>query len=279
MMIKLEELVKNYGQTKAVDSLSLSVEEGELFAFLGPNGAGKTTTIRILNSLTVMTSGLALINGLDLTRESLTVKRLCGLVPQANNLDSDLSVAENLDIHGRLFSMPGPARRERAAELLAYVEMSDRRNSLVKTLSGGLKRRLMVARALMHQPRLLFLDEPTVGLDPAIRRRIWELIRKVRQDGVTIFLTTHYIEEAEALADRVAFIHHGRLVALDTPKAIISEVGTWAIERLVGPELVTTYFKSREEAKNHAQLESEAFTLRRVHLEDAFLALTGKKVK
>lgn len=278
MIIQLEDLVKNYGPIKAVDRLNLSVGEGELFAFLGPNGAGKTTTIRILNGLTRLDSGRALINGLDTVRQPLEVKRLCGLVPQANNLDSDLSVEENLDIHGRLFSMSGSLRRERAAELLTYVEMSDRQKSLVKTLSGGLKRRLMIARALMHQPRLLFLDEPTVGLDPAIRRRIWELIRKVRQDGVTIFLTTHYIEEAEALADRVAFIHNGRLAALDTPKAIIAEVGAWAVDRIVGTELVTSYYISREEAKSSTQQESEGFTLRRVHLEDAFLTLTGTTV-
>jgi ABC-2 type transport system ATP-binding protein len=279
MMIELEGLVKNYGQTKALDGLSLSVKEGELFAFLGPNGAGKTTVIRILNGLTAMTSGRAAINGLDLTRDPLAVKRLCGLAAQNVNLDSELTVAENLEIHGRLYGMSRGQRRSRSRELLEYVEMSDRSGSLVKTLSGGLKRRLMIARALLHQPRLLFLDEPTVGLDPAIRRRIWSLIKKVRKDGVTIFLTTHYIEEADYLADRVAFIHQGRLVRLGVPAEITASLGAWAVDRFDESEIETKYFQERDEAHKYLSENTFEFTLRRVNLEDAFLALTGKKVR
>ena len=279
MMIQLEGLVKTYGRTKALDGLSLSVEEGELFAFLGPNGAGKTTTIRILNGLTAMTSGRAAINGIDLQQDPLAVKRLCGLAAQQINLDNELSVAENLEIHGRLYGMKGAERRARSQELLEYVELPDRAGSLVKTLSGGLKRRLMMARALLHQPRLLFLDEPTVGLDPAIRRRIWSLIKKVRKDGVTIFLTTHYIEEAEYLADRVAFIHEGRLVRLGTPKEITASLGDWAVDRFGESEIETKYFQQRDEAHQYISENNFEFTMRRVNLEDAFLALTGKRVK
>ena len=278
MMIQLEELVKNYGRTKALDGLSLSVAEGELFAFLGPNGAGKTTTIRILNGLTAMTSGRAAVNGIDLLKDPLSVKRLCGLSAQHVNLDSELTVAENLEIHGRLYGMDKAARRSRRRELLEYVEMSDRTDSLVKTLSGGLKRWLMIARALLHQPRVLFLDEPTVGLDPAIRRRIWSLVKKVRKDGVTIFLTTHYIEEAEYLADRVAFVHEGRLVRLGTPAEIMASLGTWAVDRFDESEIETKYFQERGEANQYISEQDFEFTLRRVNLEDAFLALTGKKV-
>jgi len=279
MMIQVEELVKSYGRTKALDGLSLSVAEGELFAFLGPNGAGKTTTIRILNGLTAMTSGRATINGIDLRKDPLAVKRLCGLAAQQINLDNELSVAENLEIHGRLYGMKRAERRGRGQELLAYVELPDRAGSLVKTLSGGLKRRLMIARALLHQPRLLFLDEPTVGLDPAIRRRIWSLIKKVCKDGVTIFLTTHYIEEAEYLADRVAFIHEGRLVRLGAPTEITASLGEWAVDRFGESAIETKYFQQRDEAHQYISDNNFEFTMRRVNLEDAFLALTGKRVK
>jgi ABC-2 type transport system ATP-binding protein len=279
MMIRLEELSKNYGRTRALDGLSLSVGEGELFAFLGPNGAGKTTAIRILNGLTAMTSGRALINGLDLVKDPLAVKRLCGLAAQNVNLDSELTVAENLEIHGRLYGLGRALRRERGRELLEYVEMSDRADSLVRTLSGGLKRRLMIARALMHRPRLLFLDEPTVGLDPAIRRRIWGLIKKLRHDGVTVFLTTHYTAAAEYLADRVAFIHEGALVRLGSPAEITASLGEWAVDRFGESEIETKYFRDREAANKYISENDFEFTLRRINLEDAFLALTGKRVR
>jgi ABC-2 type transport system ATP-binding protein len=277
-MIRLENLVKLYAQNKALDGLSLSVAAGEFFAFLGPNGAGKTTVIRILNGMTAMTSGRALIGGHDLAQEPLAVKRLCGLVAQNLNLDGELSVRENLEIHGLLFGMRQTDRRTRSRELLEYVEMSERADSLVRTLSGGLKRRLMIARALLHRPRLLFLDEPTVGLDPAIRRRLWGLIRKVRQDGVTVFLTTHYIEEAEFLADRVAFIHRGRLVSQGAPLALMAALGAWAVDRFDDAGIETRYFQTREDARKPLSENEIEGTLRRVYLEDAFLAQTGKRV-
>lgn len=193
-MIHINQLQKSYGKVKAVNGIDLRVEAGELFAFLGPNGAGKTTTIRILTGLTRIGYGEVRIGGHDIIKAPREAKRQCGLVPQHINLDSELSVRENLEIHGRLFGMDSGQRRRKIEELLAYVELLDRIDTLVKQLSGGLKRRLMIARALMHEPKVLFLDEPTVGLDPAIRRRIWSLIKRVQQDGTTIFLTTHYIE-------------------------------------------------------------------------------------
>ena len=277
-MIQLENLVKRYGRNKALDGLSLSVKACEFFAFLGPNGAGKTTVIRILNGMTAMTSGRARIGGHDLSQEPLDVKRLCGLAAQNINLDGELSVRENLDIHGLLFGMDREDRRKRSRELLEYVEMLDRAEDLVKTLSGGLKRRLMIARALLHRPRLLFLDEPTVGLDPAIRRRLWGLIGKVRQDGVTVFLTTHYIEEAEFLADRVAFIHQGRLVVLGRPAELVAALGAWAVDRFGDAGIETRYFQAREEARKYLAENEFEGTLRRVNLEDAFLTQTGKRV-
>jgi len=277
-MIRIENLQKSYGAVRAIDGIDLTVGQGELFAFLGPNGAGKTTTIRILTGLAKIGAGRVSIGGCDIGRNAQAAKRQCGLVTQHINLDNELSVRENLDIHGRLFAMPPPERRRRIDELLDYVEMADRAGHLVKQLSGGLKRRLMIARALMHQPRIIFFDEPTVGLDPAIRRRVWALIKRVRLDGATIFLTTHYIEEAEFLADRVAFIDRGKIVALDQPQNLMARLGLWAIDEIGGESMETHYFQSRDEAAQFSAKHDGAFTLRRVNLEDAFLSLTGKKV-
>ncbi len=277
-MIAIHNLVKRYKNITALNGVSLEVPPGELFAYLGPNGSGKTTTIRILIGLTRATSGDAYLNGFHFERESLQAKRQVGLVPQVINLDLELTVRENLDIHGRLFRMPAAARREQAEALLAYVELADRRDSLVKQLSGGMKRRVMVARALMHAPRILFLDEPTVGLDPSIRRRLWSLLKRIQQDGTTIFLTTHYIEEAEFLADRVAFLDRGNIVALDTPASLRARLGEWAVDEMLEGEMRTHYFPGRQEAQDFIAGREGSFALRRVNLEDAFIALTGKKV-
>ena len=278
-MIRVADLQKRYGDTRALKGIDLHVPPGELFAFLGPNGAGKSTTIRILTGLTKPGSGKALLNGHDIEKNSLDAKRQCGVVPQHINLDSELTVFENLDIHGRLFGMSKKDRKRRIQELLKYVELDNRIDSLVKQLSGGLKRRLMIARALMHEPAILFLDEPTVGLDAAIRRRIWALIKKVQQDGATIFLTTHYIEEAEFLADRVAFLDQGRIVEKDTPANLMERTGRWAVDQLQDEGMETRYFDSREAAREAMAGHEGEMTFRRVNLEDSFLALTGKKVK
>ncbi|MGD9158834.1 MAG: ABC transporter ATP-binding protein [Desulfobacteraceae bacterium] len=278
-MIKIINLKKEYGNTKALAGVDLHVHEGELFAFLGPNGAGKTTTIRILTGLTRPGEGQAFLNNHDIGKDAIEAKRQCGLVPQHINLDSELTVFQNLDIHGRLFGMKASERKSGINELLAYVEMEERLNSLVKKLSGGMKRRIMIARAMLHSPRILFMDEPTVGLDPNIRRRIWALIKKIQQGGTTIFLTTHYIEEAEFLADRVAFLDNGRIVTIESPEKLMSDIGSWAIDRLTDDGINTAYFKDRESAARSSEAGYNGFTLRRVNLEDAFLSLTGKKVK
>ena len=169
-------------------------------------------------------------------------KRQCGVVPQNINLDNELTVRENLNFHGRLFQMPRRERAQRICEVLEYVELADRIDSPVKSLSGGMKRRVMIARALMHSPKILFLDEPTAGLDPAIRRRIWSLIKNMQLNGATIFLTTHYIEEAEFLADRVAFLDEGRIVALDTPQNLMEAMGAWAFDRICNGGMETLIF-------------------------------------
>jgi len=277
-MIRIENLTKNYKSVQALKGISLHVAEGELFAYLGPNGSGKTTTIRVLTGLAAPTSGNATLHGFHILRDTLKAKRQCGLVPQAINLDQELTVRENLEIHGRLFQMPRSERKSRIEELLDYIGMKDRKDSPVKHLSGGMRRRVMIARALMHSPRILFLDEPTVGLDPTIRRKIWSLIKRIQQSGATIFLTTHYIEEAEFLAERVAFLDEGRIVAVDSPQALMARLGTWALDEMVDDNMETRYFQSRGEANAYIARQQGSFSLRRVNLEDVFLSLTGKKV-
>ncbi len=275
-MIEIRGLRKDYGRVQALKGIDLTVPGGQLFAYLGPNGAGKSTTIRILTGLTRMSGGSASLGGFDIERDAIAAKRQFGVVQQYVNLDQELTVFENLDIHCRLFAMKKKARRERIDRLLAYVDMTDRASTLVKKLSGGLMRRVTIARALLHGPSILFLDEPTVGLDAAIRRRIWALIKKIQQEGTTIFLTTHHIEEAEFLAERVAFLDEGRIVALDTPSNLMARVGSWAIDLVEDSGMKTRYFSTREEADRFRA--HGAFTMRRVNLEDAFLSLTGKKV-
>lgn len=277
-MIRLEDVHKRYAKRDALCGVDLEVRPGELFAYLGPNGAGKTTTVRILTGLSVPDSGRALVDGLDVVREPARVKALCGVCGQTINLDQDLTVAENLEVHGRLFGMPASLRKSRAAENLERLELSDRAGSTVRELSGGYRRRVMLARALMHGPRVLFLDEPTVGLDPAIRRRLWAAIRAIREAGTTILLTTHYIEEAEFLADRVAFIDAGRVVALGTPQELMDRLGSWAVDVLDGADMRTTCFRQRAEAQAFGAASPGSFTLRRVNLEDVFHATTGRKL-
>jgi ABC-2 type transport system ATP-binding protein len=278
-VIRIENLRKNYRSVQALKGVNLEVGAGELFAYLGPNGSGKTTTIRILTGLSRATSGDAYLHGFHIERETLQAKRQCGLVPQTLNLDHELTVYENMDIHGRLFQMDRKERVARIDELLEYVELADRRNSSVKTLSGGMKRRVMVARALMHNPGILFLDEPTVGLDPAIRRRIWSLVKRIQQRGATIFLTTHYIEEAEFLAERVAFLHEGAIVAVDSPQNLMARLGSWALDEVTNGDMETHYFRNREEANRHIERQQGSFSLRRVNLEDVFIDMTGKRVQ
>ncbi|GAI30615.1 unnamed protein product, partial [marine sediment metagenome] len=231
-MIITEKLTKIYGEVKAVEDLNLEVRSGEIFGFLGPNGAGKTTTIRILTTLTKPTSGHAWVNGFDVLREPVKVRNLFGVVQQHISLDRDLTVRENMELHARLHHLKPSERRQRIAELLDYVELAEQANHLVEKLSGGMKRRLMIARALMHRPKLLFLDEPTVGLDAQTRRRLWELIRRMNLNGTTVLLTTHYIEEAEALCGRVGIIHQGHLIALGSPLELRQRLGLVAVETL-----------------------------------------------
>ena len=277
-MIEVTDLTRKFGSKAALAGVSFSVGAGEIYAYLGPNGAGKTTTIRILTSLTRRDGGTVRLNNFDIEKNPLETKSQFGLVPQHTNLDTDLSAEQNLLIHGLLHHMDRQAISKRTGELLDYMEISDRRHALVKSLSGGLKRRLLIARALLHTPRILFMDEPTVGLDPAIRRSIWGIIKKIRNDGATIFLTTHYIEEAEFLADRVAFLDAGKIVAEDTSANLMAAIGQWAVDYLDDSRLQTAYFTSREEAGDYVLKRANGCTVRRVNLEDAFISMTGRKI-
>ena len=228
-VIEALELRREFGTTTAVDALSLGVMPGEVFGLLGPNGAGKTTTIKMLITLLPPTSGTATVAGHDIIHEPRLVRRSIGYVPQLLSSDGALSARENLDISGRLYHIPTAERRERIDDALEFMGLADVGDNLVRTFSGGMIRRLEIAQAMLHRPQVLFLDEPTVGLDPTARHAVWEHVRRLRDDeGTTILLTTHYMDEAAALCERVGIMHVGRLVALGTPESLAAEVGPGA---------------------------------------------------
>jgi len=219
-IIRVQHIVKSFGSVMAVNDVSFDVRPGEIFAFLGPNGAGKTTTIKMLTTLLRPTSGSLELDGLDPAKDQTEVRRRIGVVFQDPSLDSELTAWENMDIHGVLYHVPKPVRRERTEALLKLFELWERRADLVKTFSGGMKRRLEIARGLLHTPKVLFLDEPTLGLDPQSRNQMWSVVQNLnKSEGVTVFLTTHYMDEADRAADRIAVIDHGRLVATGSLKA------------------------------------------------------------
>jgi ABC-2 type transport system ATP-binding protein len=225
-VIRTEGLTKVFpGGVKAVDHLDLSLTRGEIFGLLGPNGAGKTTTVGMLTSMVVPTEGGAVVGGVDVIAHPALAKQAIGIVPQTNTLDRSLSVAENLYFHGRFFGMSARDAKAEATRLLEKFWLADRASAEVLELSGGMAQRLMVARAVMHRPAILFLDEPTAGLDPQSRIALWEILHELHGEGQTILLTTHYMEEADQLCDRVAIMDHGRILALDTPAALKRGVG------------------------------------------------------
>jgi ABC-2 type transport system ATP-binding protein len=230
-MIKVQNLVKRFGELTAVDDVSFEVQRGEVFAFLGPNGAGKTTTIKMLTTLLRPTSGAVELDGLDPVRERDEVRKRFGVVFQDPSLDQDLTAWENMEIHGVLYGVPRQKRRERAEELLKLFELWERRDALVKTFSGGMRRRLEIARGLLHTPKVLFLDEPTLGLDPQSRNQMWTHVKKLNEsDQVTVFLTTHYMDEADRVADRIAVIDHGRIVAIGSSAELKERTNTSSLE-------------------------------------------------
>src|SRR5712675_2088514 len=230
-MIRVQHVVKTFGKVTAVDDVSFDVRAGEIFAFLGPNGAGKTTTIKMLTTLLQPTSGSLELDGLDPTKHRDEVRKRFGVVFQDPSLDQDLTAWENMEIHGVLYGVPRKERRERATTLLQLFELWERRDALVKTFSGGMRRRLEIARGLLHTPKVLFLDEPTLGLDPQSRNQLWTHVKSLNEsEQTTVFLTTHYMDEAERVARRIAIIDHGRLVAIGSSRELKEQTSTESLE-------------------------------------------------
>ncbi len=242
-IIQVKNLVKKFDDFVAVDDISFSVEKGQIFAFLGPNGAGKTTTIKMLTTLLYPTSGSIILNDFDVMKHPKETRKSFGIVFQDPSLDTELTAFENMEFHGVLYGLERKTMNSRIKELLELVELWDRKDDFVKNFSGGMKRRLEIARGLLHHPAILFLDEPTLGLDPQTRNHIWEYIKELNEkEHITVFVTTHYMEEADRVADRVAVIDHGKIVAEGTPESLKRETHT-------------------------------------ENLEDAFLALTGRTIR
>jgi ABC-2 type transport system ATP-binding protein len=230
-MIEVQNLTKKFGDFTAVNSVSFDVAGGEIFAFLGPNGAGKTTTIKMLTTLLTPTSGALRIDGLDVSRNPNEVRKRFGIVFQDPSLDGDLTAYENMELHGIFYHMPRKLRLERTEQLLKLFELWDRRKDQVKQFSGGMKRRLEIARGLLHTPKILFLDEPTLGLDPQTRNQLWTHVKHLNQsEGVTVFLTTHYMDEADRVAQRIGVIDHGKIVAQGSPAELKQQTGTESLE-------------------------------------------------
>lgn len=302
-IIEVENLTKKYGGLAAVNNVSFTVKPGEIFGFLGPNGAGKTTTINILCTLTKPTSGRASIAGLDVVHRQSQVRQVIGLVFQDPSLDERLSALQNLRFHALVYSVPASVREQRIEQFLKMMELWDKRHNKVQTFSGGMKRRLELARGLLHHPRVLFLDEPTLGLDPQTRNRMWEYILEMRrQEATTIFLTTHYMDEAEN-ADRIAVIDYGKLIAMDTPAKL---------KRMVGKDIVSLKTDDNDQAmaeiSRRYQIKARrdgdglcfevangeeflpvllrefstlivSVSMRRPSLDDVFLKLTGREIR
>ena len=305
MIIETHKLTKRYGKLVAVDGINLAVKKGEIFGLLGPNGAGKTTTISMLATMIDPTAGKASIAGFDVKERQDEVRSIIGMVFQDPTLDTELTAYENLDFHARLYSVPNAGARIR--EVMEVVELWDRRNDLVKNYSGGMKRRLEIARGLLHWPKVLFLDEPTLGLDPQTRRHIWSYIRKMNQEhGVTILLTTHYMEEADELCDRVAIIDHGRIIAIETPEKLKSRLGETSLLFEVSDPEAFCRLAGRAKCGKHKRVDGSVqvtasngdklipklvslaekshikvlgVSMRSSTLEDVFISLTGRTIR
>ncbi|MBE0447876.1 MAG: ABC transporter ATP-binding protein [Actinobacteria bacterium] len=303
-VVLAKNLTKQYDGLTAVNSINFGVRWGEIFGFLGPNGAGKTTTIRMIYGMSPPTSGGLTVLGLDVRRNIRAIKKRIGVVPQETNLDTELSVLENLEVYANYFGIPRRIARERAMELLNFIYLADRASTMVDALSGGMKRRLLLARALLNNPELLILDEPTTGLDPQARHLIWDKLRSLRDQRVTLLITTHYMEEASQLCDRLVIMDDGRIITEGSPSELIDKhVSREALEIRVAPELTqkaldvlipeSESYEAQDEnlvffapladkllrTAEEAGLKIEYVLLRRSTLEDVFLKLTGRRLR
>lgn len=278
--VSLHNVYKFYNNVPVVNNLSLTIETGEIFGLLGPNGAGKSTTTRMLTTLTKPSQGQIQVTNYDVVRQSQQVKQRIGVVLQQTSVDGELSVWENMELHGRLHHIPNPQRQQKIEQWLAYVELLDRRHDRVKTLSGGMKRRLQITRALLHQPDILFLDEPTVGLDPQTRRRIWEIILDLNREGMTILLTTHYMEEVEYLCNRIGIIDAGKLIELGTLPQFRQKYGEGLVVKQAEDRWEYQFFPTLEQANAYIDQQpiKTGMMGRSTNLEDIFVELTGRKL-
>src|SRR6266481_408159 len=258
-MIRVEHLVKKFAEFTAVNDVSFEVAKGEIFAFLGPNGAGKTTTIKMLTTLLRPTGGTLSLDGLDPLTSQHEARKRFGIVFQDPSLDQDLTAWENMELHGVLYHVPRKERRERTETLLKLFELWEKRDALVKTFSGGMRRRLEIARGFLHTPKILFLDEPTLGLDPQSRNQLWTHVKRQNEaDHATVFLTTHYMDEAERVADRIAVIDHGKIVAIGTPAELLEQTNATSLEEaflaLTGSTIRDESATSKDQLRQVAQM-------------------------
>jgi lipooligosaccharide transport system ATP-binding protein len=293
--IRLRGVVKHYGDIIAVDGLDLDVPEGTCVGLLGPNGAGKSTTMKMLTAQVIADAGELNVLGFEVPADSKQARALCGVVPQLDNLDVELTARQNLDVFSRLYRVPHTERRAAVDRALEIANLTERGDTQVDKLSGGMRRRLLIARALVHRPRLLLLDEPTVGLDPQVRQELWALIDQLRSEGVTILMTTHYIEEAERLADTVSIMARGKVVARGRPAELIAEHAGRETREVYGPPHELARVRQMAEAAGHrvrstgtsvAILGAESGNgelpegvARAASLEDVFVLLTGEEIQ
>jgi len=277
-MIELRDLTKTFDHFTAVDSLNLRIESGEFFGLLGPNGAGKTTTIGMLSTLLLPTSGEIRIDGELLTRNRKDIKRKVSVITQEYSMRQDMNMDEIMEYQGRLCFMPVREIRARTEELLAFAGLTEHRRKTIRKLSGGMKRKLMVCRALLTDPQILLLDEPTAGMDAISRRQMWNLLRQLNEQGLTILLTTHYIEEAQSLCSRVALMDKGRLEDVDTPAGLIEKLGAYTVDQMDADGIHSHYFHDRQEAIHYLSRLDGQCTLRDTTLEDVFVEQAGKRL-
>lgn len=271
MILQAEKITKKFGEQTALNGVDLTIEDGEFFGLLGSNGAGKTTMIRILSTLMLPTSGEIKVNGQKLTRANVEMKKKITVMTQEYTLRNDMTIEEIMEYQGRLYHVPKKERRERSIELMKLVGLDEHKDKLIRYLSGGMKRKVMLCRALLPKPELILLDEPTVGLDPVFRHQMWELLRKLNQEGVGFLLTTHYLEEAQQLCKHVAFLNHGKIVESGSPEQVVNELGAYCVEDFG----VTHLFKEKNEAIDYLQKCSSQAILRDTNLEDVFFHLSG----
>ena len=277
-MIELVNLTKKFGDFTAVDHLNLSIETGEFVGLLGPNGAGKTTTISMISTVLLPTEGEVYIDGKLLTRNASAEKRKLSVITQEYSMRQDMTMEEVMEYQGRLYYMHKADIRKKTDELFEFAGLSDYRHRTVRHLSGGMKRKLMVCRALMVEPEILLLDEPTAGMDALARRQMWNLLRQLQSENLTVLLTTHYIDEAQALCNRVAFLYAGKLDIVDTPAHLIEELGSFAIDLVENDTLSSNYFPTREAAIERLQTLPDDAVLRATTLEDVFVERIGHHI-